>query len=106
MDSKLKCVFVMPDNNSVTSNGAAPSVDHAKQDYHSVSSSVSAPPNKPSMAASSSPKVNKQLTMFVNKFVKSWKINFLIGKALMLRSSTHILISFQGNMILKEQNLI
>jgi len=58
MDSKLKCVFVMPDNNSVTSNGAAPSVDHAKQDYHSVSSSVSAPPNKPSMAASSSPKVS------------------------------------------------
>lgn len=56
MDSKLKCVFVMPEN-SVTSNGAASSVDHAKQDYHSVSSSVSAPP-KPSLVASSSPKVS------------------------------------------------
>jgi len=58
MDSKLKCVFVMPDNNMVTSNGSAPSsLDHAKTDpYHSVSSSVSAPP-KP-LAASSSPKVS------------------------------------------------
>jgi cell shape-determining protein MreC len=58
MDSKLKCVFVMPDNNMVTSNGSAPSsLDHAKPDpYHAVSSSVSAPP-KP-LAASSSPKVS------------------------------------------------
>ena len=56
MDSKLKCVFVMPDNIGVTANGAASSVDHAKQDYHPVSSSVPAPP-KPSLAASSSPKV-------------------------------------------------
>lgn len=48
----------MPDNNMVTSNGSAPSsLDHAKTDpYHSVSSSVSAPP-KP-LAASSSPKVS------------------------------------------------
>ena len=56
MDSKLKCLFVMPENNGgVTANGAA-SNDHAKQDYHhSVSSSVPVP-GKP---ASSSPKVGK-----------------------------------------------
>ena len=72
MDSKLKCVFVMPDNNMVTSNGSAPSsLDHAKPDpYHqadtvrvgSVSSSVSAPP-KP-LAASSSPKVKEADSLF------------------------------------------
>ena len=63
MDSKLKCVFVMPDNNIVTSNGAASSLDHAKPDpYHSVSSSVSAPP-KP-LAASSSPKVKEADSLF------------------------------------------
>ena len=68
MDSKLKCVFVMPDNNMVTSNGSAPSsLDHAKPDpYHAVSSSVSAPP-KP-LAASSSPKVKEADSLFSGEY--------------------------------------
>ena len=62
MDSKLKCVHVIPDNNMVTSNGSAPSsLDHVKTDpYQSVSRSVSVPPpgimsNRSSMSDQKSP---------------------------------------------------
>ena len=57
MDSKLKCVFVMPDSNNVTANGAATSeTSKPASEFHAAAtnSAVSA---TQAMTSSSSPKV-------------------------------------------------
>jgi hypothetical protein len=66
MDSKLKCVFVMPEDssNSQTSNGA-PTNDYDKPSYHNSVSTSAPAPTKP-ITSSSSPKVSYSDTGDVN----------------------------------------